>query len=97
MELALNLGGTVEELQARMSWREFLFWQARYERQPFGTEWENIRSGAISTNICAGLGCKDQKIENHIPRSKQRGRKQTPAEQWAVLSRFRAQHLPKEA
>ena len=86
---------TVEELQARMTWREFVYWQARYERQPFGTEWENIRSASVSAHICAGLGCKDQKIENHIPRAKQRGRKQTPQEQYAVLARFREQHLPK--
>lgn len=38
--LSLKLGGTVGELKARMTWREFLQWQAFYALEPWG-EWLN--------------------------------------------------------
>jgi hypothetical protein len=90
-ELALAFGIPVEELQSRMSWREFVFWQARYRAQPFGTEWENIRSAAISANVCAATSGKAQKIQEHIPRERKRRRKQSPQEQAMILNMAVAQ------
>jgi hypothetical protein len=81
----------VEELQSRMSWREFVFWQARYSAQPFGTEWENIRSAAISANVCSSNSGKPQKIQEHIPRERKRRRKQSPQEQATILTAALAQ------
>jgi hypothetical protein len=77
----------VEELQSRMSWREFVFWQARYLAEPFGTEWENIRSAAVSANVCS-IWAKGQKIQDHIPRKKRK--RQTVQAQYAVFQSVKA-------
>jgi hypothetical protein len=71
-----------------MSWREFVLWQARYLAEPFGTEWENIRSAAISANVCS-VWAKGQKIQDHIPRAKKR-KKQSAKEQYAVFQKMKA-------
>lgn len=92
-ELALALGSTVADLQSRMTSREFVLWQVRYAEQPFGTEWENIRSAAISANVTAATTGKRQRIDEHIPRAKRR-RKQSIREQFAIFQQAKAE-LPK--
>ncbi len=77
-----------------MSWREFVFWQARYLAEPFGTEWENIRLAAVSANVCSALGAKGQKIQDHIPRAKKRKR-QTAQQQYAIFQQMKSR-LEKE-
>lgn len=42
---------TVEELQARMTSREFAEWLAYYRIYPFGNEREDQRAGAIASAI----------------------------------------------
>jgi hypothetical protein len=80
----------VEELQSRMSSREFVLWQTRYADTPFGTEWDNIRIAAVSANITAATTGKKQKIEDHIPRSKKRKR-QSVKEQFAIVQRVKSE------
>jgi hypothetical protein len=49
--LAMRLGGTVEELQERMSSAEFTYWLAFYEKEPWGFEMENFHAGVIASTV----------------------------------------------
>lgn len=49
--LALFLGGTVAELQARMSSDEFTLWRAYYAAYPFGYDIDNFRMGSICSAV----------------------------------------------
>ena len=42
--LALKLGCTVEELLERLTWHEFVEWQAFARREPFGALADDIRA-----------------------------------------------------
>lgn len=43
-QLALQLGCTVEELLERITWREFVEWQAFARREPFGALADDYRA-----------------------------------------------------
>jgi len=49
--LALHIGSTVEDLQERMSSREFAHWAAFFALEPFGYGVENWRMGVIASTI----------------------------------------------
>jgi hypothetical protein len=49
--LALYLGGTVAELQARMSSAEFTRWVAYSNLEPFGYHMDNFRMGQIAATV----------------------------------------------
>ena len=49
--LALSLGSTVEELQARMSSAEFGEWLAFYTIEPFGPSMDDVRMGTVASTI----------------------------------------------
>ena len=49
--LALFLGGTVEELQARMSSMEFTDWIAYSTKEPFGYHVDNFRMGQVAATV----------------------------------------------
>lgn len=49
--LALFLGGTVAELQARMSSAEFTRWIAYSMKEPFGYHVDNFRMGQIASTV----------------------------------------------
>lgn len=47
----MYLGGTVEELQQRMSSAEFTLWRAYYAEYPFGYDIDNYRMGTIASAV----------------------------------------------
>lgn len=49
--LALCLGGTVAELQARMSSAEFTRWIAYSTKEPFGYHMDNFRMGQVAATV----------------------------------------------
>lgn len=59
--LALELGATVEELQHRMSSREFARWMAFYSINPFGEQRRDWRAGQICSVLATLLGRRPTK------------------------------------
>ena len=57
--LALKLGCTVRELQARMSSSEFGEWVAFYSIEPFGDHIEDLRTGTLAALIANVNRAKD--------------------------------------
>jgi len=49
--LALALGATVGELQARMGAREFSEWQALYQLDPFGDVRSDFQAGQVASTV----------------------------------------------
>ncbi|WP_456153920.1 phage tail assembly protein T [Robbsia andropogonis] len=49
--LALSLGSTVSELQARMSSDEFGEWLAFYSIEPFGPAMDDVRMGTVASTV----------------------------------------------
>lgn len=49
--LALHLGGTVAELQERMSSAEFTQWIAYSMKEPFGYHIDNFRMGQVAATV----------------------------------------------
>jgi hypothetical protein len=63
--LALALGATVEELQARMSSSEFSSWLAFYRLEPFGEVRADFRTGLLCATV-ANL-VRDKHQAPHTP------------------------------
>ena len=53
---------TVEELQGRMSSREFSKWLAYYGEWPFGDERADLRSGIVASTVATGLSAKKKRF-----------------------------------
>jgi len=51
MQLALDMGATLQELNARMTSKEFSLWSALHQQQPRGVERDNYHSAIIATLI----------------------------------------------
>lgn len=67
-----------------MSYREFIFWQARYEQQPFGSEWEEFRTAFQTASILQSKTKTRLKIADFSAHRKP-VRRQTVEEQAAVV------------
>lgn len=51
MQLALDMGATLGELNQRMSAREFTWWLALHQKQPRGVERDNFHAALIASII----------------------------------------------
>jgi hypothetical protein len=54
----LALGATVEELQARMTAREFTDWAHYYALEPWGQERDNWHAAVIASAVVRAMGGK---------------------------------------
>lgn len=72
------------ELAERMSAEEFEYWQAFYQIQPFGQEWEEIRTAYQTVNICQIQTRSQLKTESYAAWKPKR-REQTAEEQAALV------------
>lgn len=67
-----------------MSYREFLFWQARYEYQPFGSEWEEYRTAFQTTSLLQIQTRQKLRVQN-FQAHRRPVKKQTCEEQAAIV------------
>jgi len=67
-----------------MSAEEFEYWQAFYQIQPFGQEWEEIRTAYQTVNICQMQTRQSLKTESYAAWKPKR-RAQTAEEQAAMV------------
>lgn len=68
--LALSLGCTIRELEARMSSREFSEWIAYSGIEPWGEDRADLRAGilaSLTANINRGKGAKPFRPSDFMP------------------------------
>lgn len=82
--LAFQFGCTVAELAERLTVEEFGYWQAFYQIQPFGEEWQEHRIAFQTASILQSKTKSRLKVDD-FSAFRPRRKKQTAAEQQSIV------------
>jgi len=86
LRVAALLGKTMREVEA-MDADEFLWWEAFYSIDPFGTQREDMRFAMLAQVVAAIISKNTPKLESFMLFPERRMRRQTPEEQARELQK----------
>lgn len=94
MQLALDMGATLQELNNRMSAKEFALWSALHQSQPRGVERDNFHAAIVATVIANSNAPKGKtfKVNDFIHEDHEIKKER---EQQAFFARMRSLSTPK--